>query len=199
MREIKFRVWDGREMIQPPHPYSSQLGLNFFTLDGRCYIDGVYQDLELMQYTGLKDKNGVEIYESDVIELHTPYRNSQTHYGENIPRPDGAYTEPLEPEIKTDVRQVKFDKGMFYVRTFRSNEYEYINPLAHDLIHITKRDELINEFSSNLWIDKNAPGEDDLGYLLAQYPPNTETELMEYLSGCEVIGNIYENPELIGK
>jgi uncharacterized phage protein (TIGR01671 family) len=69
MRPIKFRAWDkrGKKMILPPSPYDSQIGLKFFTLDGRCYIGGVHQKYELLQYTGLKDKNGKEIYEGDII------------------------------------------------------------------------------------------------------------------------------------
>lgn len=69
IREIKFRVWDGKIMTLPPFKYSSNLGGNFFTLDGRCYIEGVHQNLVLMQYTGLKDKNGKEIYESDLLKF----------------------------------------------------------------------------------------------------------------------------------
>jgi uncharacterized phage protein (TIGR01671 family) len=58
-REIKFRAWDSdiRQMIVP-HPHSEHRNVNdVFSL---C----VYP---LMQYTGLKDKNGKEIYEGDLL------------------------------------------------------------------------------------------------------------------------------------
>ena len=59
-REIKFRGWDGVRMRQPQD--LSQCS-KYWTWLGMV-------DIELMQYTGLKDKNGVEIYEGDLIELH---------------------------------------------------------------------------------------------------------------------------------
>lgn len=59
MREIKFRAWD-REykfMIDP------------FYLGSLNAVYGCDNDWEIMQYTGLKDKNGTEIYEGDIIQV----------------------------------------------------------------------------------------------------------------------------------
>lgn len=56
MREIKFRAWSNnkKEMFYPAH--NAQL----FNLTPFC-------DFEVMQYTGVKDKNGKKIFEGDTI------------------------------------------------------------------------------------------------------------------------------------
>jgi hypothetical protein len=70
---IKFRVWDEKRKAYTyaPDEFSSSLGPYFLTLDGRIYIDGVFQKhLLLEQSTGLLDRNGKEIYEGDILFLN---------------------------------------------------------------------------------------------------------------------------------
>lgn len=71
MREIKFRAWDKlyRTMTYLPRLIGDQYGVGFVG-ETDYYIDtsaDLGQDLILMQYTGLKDKNGKEIYEGDIF------------------------------------------------------------------------------------------------------------------------------------
>ena len=60
MRELKFRAWDGEDMYIPEIQENEQ---------GENINDwfASFRNVTLMQYTGLKDKNGKEIYEGDVV------------------------------------------------------------------------------------------------------------------------------------
>ena len=131
MRKIKFRIWDKRnkKMI-----YKTNTNKIYMSLDGKLYngLNGqdFSDDFILMQYTGLKDKNGKEIYEGDIIK--------SKYFGDFI--------------VKNGI-----------VRIMDNEAYQ---------------DNLVSGF-----------------YL--QQVSSKELWHLDFLKKCEVIGNIYENPELL--
>lgn len=70
MREIKFRAWalKGKKMfnISTLHFFPNNYTIE---ISDRARLHILQpNEIELMQFTGLKDKNGKEIYEGDILE-----------------------------------------------------------------------------------------------------------------------------------
>jgi uncharacterized phage protein (TIGR01671 family) len=117
MREIKFRLWDGQH-LQP-------VGSITFHTDGSYHVNDEFpvNDIEmnerfggnkyhLMQFTGLHDKNGNDIYEGDIIRC--PHR--VTH-----PKEGGVLTQ----YERTDLIEWDDNEGGFGRNQYEMNEYSF--------------------------------------------------------------------------
>jgi uncharacterized phage protein (TIGR01671 family) len=112
MREIKFRAWDGNRMLKHVEFFTTPQG--WIWDDNQCKV-GVK---DVMQFTGLLDKNGKEIYEGDIVETDHNVRFGTTVLG----RGRSQKTYPKEKEI-VEGGIVEYNEGEWIVRFNSYHDY----------------------------------------------------------------------------
>ena len=123
-REIKFRAWDGERMFLSPSEIQ-HLGSWF---DGHWPGALAKPDqIRLMQYTGLHDKNGVEIYEGDIVM----YRNDYDGDWESSPEPHNDFA---LVHWDNDYAAFRLDDSFFKDNHERVNYYSFEEGLELEII-----------------------------------------------------------------
>lgn len=163
-REIKFRVWYpngyGEKMVNnlTPNTWHNRIPSN------------AEQILSLMQFTGLHDKNGVEIYFQDLLEVRFDTWDGEGKYHAIYEVIDG------------------FGGGFqLHMRKLYEPEEAYFNITldADDL-----REDYVNQFYDRLaimdkWETRRTPAGDKRAHERF------------YTNDIAIVGNVYENPELM--
>lgn len=122
MREIKFRVWcnERKEMLQiQRHSFKTNKSMPY-----GWNLEYVFDDI--MQYTGILDFNGVEVYEGDIIKLIE----------------DRNRDDIFEPFI---AGQVKFRNGSFYITDGTISRFRWEDYVVEVVGNIYENPELLDD------------------------------------------------------
>lgn len=157
-REIKFRIWDKithsylrDEFAADPLGYDLEKLRFFYKIEDKSVK--VTDRYIFEQYTGLKDKNGIEIYDGDIVTLH--YAIQPEH---------------RVPPESFGIYEIVWKTSSFYIKQHKHNWFA-----TH-----------FGDPKVNLTRPKGTPP-----FVIIEELP------LETFRICKVIGNIFENPELL--
>jgi uncharacterized phage protein (TIGR01671 family) len=123
MRELKFRVWDVETKRFFKTDYNEHLSVAI-SVDGKTlyqnYVGGdkeIGKDVIIQQFTGLKDKNGVEIYEGDIVKVYSEEFENENFTGKVI-FDEGSFLTWIN---KNDIRGVWSDDNIEVIGNIMEN------------------------------------------------------------------------------
>lgn len=109
MREIKFRAWD-KKIKKWVNPDAISITLSGTPMaPDETWMEHNLADLALMQFTGLHDRHGKEIYEGDLVKVDSYY------IGDSF--------------IKEHRAEIKYGNGGFYI------DYDFAPELCEEEIY----------------------------------------------------------------
>jgi len=152
MREIKFRAWDGNKMHNVSALYFSEIssGKKACRVYDNIVDQLIFADV-IMQFTGLKDKNGKEIYAGDLLLIKI--------------KCDSYNLEAIYEVV---------DRGF-------TTEFRIVNLISPEAVF------------SNITLEAG----EDFEWYAGERLEIRANQYRESSTNIEVIGNIYQNPELL--
>ena len=112
-RTIKFKAWS-KKLGRFVYPDKMEHNINFGISSSIIYFDQITgqfgeEECELVQFTGIKDKNGKEVYEGDIVELW----GGEQHQGYWEVSVKGQVVFSYNSFLVRDSKDVHFDPSLF--------------------------------------------------------------------------------------